>query len=61
MLDWIKILFRKKLVQYVSETFTWALEITKKNNFKNIRVALRVSDKEGWNKEAILTCVSSRY
>jgi hypothetical protein len=30
MLDWIKILFRRKLVQYVSETFTWALEIMKK-------------------------------
>jgi hypothetical protein len=47
MLDWIKILFRRKLVQYVSETFTWALEITIKNIFKNIRVDLKVSDKEG--------------
>jgi hypothetical protein len=47
MLDLIKILFRRKLVQCVSETFTWALEITIKNNFKNIRVDLRVSDKEG--------------
>jgi hypothetical protein len=30
MFDWIKILFRRKLVQYVSDTFTWALGIMKK-------------------------------
>ncbi len=58
---WGKILFRRKVVQYVSKTFKLDLICHEKNNFKYIRVDLRVSGKVRWNKEVMLTCVSSNY